>query len=138
MAEFDDLEAVPAPEGELTLCLVASGQETNIHGDISAGWVVAQMEQAAELAAARRAQGRTATVAMQAMDFLCPVRVGATLSIHTQLEEVGRSSMTFTVEAWIQPPFETGPDSYYKVTESRFVMVALDEQGRIRAVPEEA
>jgi acyl-CoA thioesterase YciA len=38
---------------------------------------------------------------------------------------------------WIRPPQERSPDERYKVTEARFVMVALDDNGRIRAVPSE-
>ncbi len=65
-----DLDDVPAPKGQLTLKLLASRQDTNLYGDIPGGWLVNQMDQAAELAAGREAGGRTATVAIEAMDFL--------------------------------------------------------------------
>jgi acyl-CoA thioesterase YciA len=135
MTELDDLEDIPGPEGQLTLKLVATPRDTNLHGDISAGWVVSQMEQAAELAAARFAHGRTATVAITSMDFLCPVRLGSLVQIHTELLETGNSSMRFNVEVWILPPNEKDPNALYKVTEASFVMVALDEKGRIRTLP---
>lgn len=135
MTELDDLEDIPGPEGQLTLKLVATPRDTNLHGDISAGWVVSQMEQAAELAAARLAHGRTATVATTGMDFLCPVRLGSLVQIYTDLLETGTSSMKYSVQVWILPPNEKDPDSLYKVTEATFVMVALDEKGRIRTLP---
>lgn len=135
MTELDDLEDIPGPEGQLTLKLVATPRDTNLHGDISAGWVVSQMEQAVELAAARLAHGRTATVAVTGMDFLCPVRLGSLVQIHTELLETGTSSMKYNVQVWILPPNEKDPDSLYKVTEATFVMVALDEKGRIRTLP---
>lgn len=129
-----DLDDVPAPQGQLNLKLLASRQDTNVYGDISGGWLVNQMDQAAELAAGREAGGRTATVAIEAMDFLSPVRVGSVVSVYTQLKEVGRSSMTIDVEVWVRAPHERHSDERQKVTEARFVMVALDDNGRIRAV----
>ncbi|GAB3350749.1 MULTISPECIES: acyl-CoA thioesterase [Chromohalobacter] len=133
MHELDD---IPTPQGELTLKLVTRRQDTNLYGDIPGGWLIAQMDQAAELAAGRLASGRTATVATESMDFLCPVRIGAMVNIFTKISEVGRSSIKVDVEVWIRPPHERSPEERYKVTEARFVMVALDDNGRIRPVPE--
>ncbi len=129
-----DLDDIPAPQGELTLKLQASRQDTNLHGDIAGGWLVAHMDQAAELAAGREARGRTATVAIEAMDFLCPVRVGAMVNIYTAVREIGHSSIRIDVEVWIRQPQERDPRELHKVTEASFVMVALDDKGRIRAV----
>lgn len=135
MTEHDDLEDTPGPEGQLTLKLVAMPKDTNLHGDISASWVVSQMEQAAEFTAARLAKGRTATVALSSLDFLCPVRLGSLVQVYSQLLETGTSSMKISVEVWILPPNEKDPTSLYKVTEATFVMVALDDKGRIRTLP---
>ncbi|MFO7649452.1 MULTISPECIES: acyl-CoA thioesterase [Halomonas] len=129
-----DLDDIPAPQGQLTLKLLASRQDTNLHGDIAGGWLVAHMDQAAELAASREAHGRTATVAIEAMDFLCPVRIGSVVNIFTAVREIGHSSVKIDVEVWIRQPQERDPDELHKVTEARFVMVALDDNGRIRAV----
>lgn len=134
MTELDD---IPAPQGELTLRLVATRHDTNFHGDIPGGWLTRHMDQAAELAAGREAGGRTANVAIEAMDFLCPVRVGSTVHIYTAVRDIGRSSIKIDVQVWIHPPFEGDPDALYKVTEARFIMVALDDNGRIRAVSQE-
>ncbi|MGM0983221.1 MAG: acyl-CoA thioesterase [Pseudomonadota bacterium] len=132
-----DIDDIPAPQGHLTLKQLASRQETNLHGDIPGGWLVAQMDQAAELAAGREARGRTATVAIEAMDFLCPVRVGSMVNIFTRVSEIGHSSIKIDVEVWIHALHERDPDELHKVTEARFVMVALDDNGRIRAVRQE-
>ncbi|MGM0535284.1 MAG: acyl-CoA thioesterase [Pseudomonadota bacterium] len=129
-----DIDDIPAPQGHLTLKLIASRQDTNLHGDIPGGWLVARMDQAAEVAAGREAGGRTATVALEAMDFLCPVRVGSMVNIFTRVSEIGHSSIKIDVQVWIRAPHERDPDELHKVTEARFVMVALDDNGRIRAV----
>ncbi|WP_336274687.1 acyl-CoA thioesterase [Vreelandella indica] len=132
-----DLDVVPAPQGQLTLKLLASRRDTNLYGDIPGGWLVNQMDQAAELAACREAGGRTATVAIEAMDFLSPVRVGSTVSVYTQIQEIGHSSIKIDVEVWVRPPHGQRIEERQKVTEARFVMVALDDNGRIRAVHSE-
>lgn len=129
-----DIDDIPAPQGRLTLKQLASRQDTNLHGDIPGGWLVARMDQAAEVAAGREARGRTATVAIEAMDFLCPVRVGSMVNIFTRVSEIGHSSIKIDVEVWIRAPHERDPQELHKVTEARFVMVALDENGRIRGV----
>ncbi|MCC5881497.1 MAG: acyl-CoA thioesterase [Halomonas sp.] len=129
-----DLDDVPAPQGQLTLKLLANRQDTNLYGDIPGGWLVSHMDQAAELAAGREAHGRTATVAIETMDFLCPVRVGSMVNIFTAVREIGHSSIKIDVEVWIRQPHERENSELHKVTEARFVMVALDDKGRIRAV----
>ncbi|MDR5860143.1 acyl-CoA thioesterase [Halomonas eurihalina] len=131
---MNELDDIPAPRGQLTLKLVANRQDTNFHGDIPGGWLVGHMDQAAELAAGREAHGRTATVAIEAMDFLCPVRVGSMVNIFTEIREIGHSSLKIDVEVWSRSPQERDPNELHKVTEARFVMVALDDKGRIRAV----
>jgi acyl-CoA thioesterase YciA len=132
-----DPDDVPSPQGQLTLKLLAPRQDTNFYGDIPGGWLVRHMDQAAELAAGREAHGRTATVAIEAMDFLCPVRVGSMVNIYTTVREIGHSSIKIDVEVWIRPPHERETEELNKVTEARFVMVALDDNGRIRAVPQQ-
>ncbi|MBZ5487520.1 acyl-CoA thioesterase [Halomonas aquamarina] len=129
-----DLDDAPAPQGQLTLKLLASRQDTNLYGDIPGGWLINHMDQSAELAAGREAGGRTATVAIESMDFLSPVRVGSMVSVYTQVQEIGHSSIRIIVEVWVRPPHARRLEERQKVTEARFVRVALDDNGRIRAV----
>ena len=125
----------PQPRGELTLKLVTMARDTNNNGDIYAGWLVNQMDLASATAAGRIAQGRTATVAVEGMEFLSPIRMGAEVAFHTQLEDIGISSMKIRVEVWTRDQSE---QHARKVTEALFVSVAIDEHGRIRQVPEPA
>ncbi|MDA5564063.1 acyl-CoA thioesterase [Cobetia marina] len=131
------LDDAPVPNGTLTLKLIAQRHDTNLYGDISGGWLMHRMDEACELAAGRVANGRTATVAVEGLDFLSPVRVGSVVNIFTHVTEVGRSSVRLTVEVWIRPPQERNHRALTKVTEANYVMVALDDNGRIRAVPEQ-
>jgi len=125
----------PQPRGDLALQLVPMTADTNANGDVYAGWLVQHMDLAAAATAGRVSQGRIATVALDRMEFLSPVRVGSEVGFYTHLEDVGRSSMKIQVEVWTRDMHAQHPR---KVTEALFVFVAIDEKGRIREVPEPA
>ncbi len=122
----------PKPNGELTLRLIPTRADTNTHGDISGGWVVAQMDHAAEDVASRVAHGRIANVALESVVFMSPIRVGAAVCFHTRLLDIGSSSIRIAIEVWTQNPTE---DERRKVVDAVFVYVAIDDTGRIRIVP---
>tara|TARA_Y100001972_G_C7578301_1_gene290099 strand:+ start:366 stop:767 length:402 start_codon:yes stop_codon:yes gene_type:complete len=127
----DDLD--PLPEGELALQTIAMPADANFNGDIFGGWLVSQMDLAGAVSARKVARGRVATVAIDGMAFLRPVPIGSVISCHTQLLEVGRSSMKILVEVWITDL----NDHRAKVTEGQFTFVAIDETGRTRPVPKD-
>lgn len=125
-------EQVLMPDGELSLKLPASANATNMFGDVYGGWVVARAVEAAEIRAAKIAEGRIATVSVGSMDFLSPVLVGTILSFFTRVVERGNSSVRIAVEVWGRCPDGREPR---KVTETECVQVAIDENGRIRRLP---
>jgi acyl-CoA thioesterase YciA len=106
--------------------------DANPAGDIFGGWLMWQMDLAAGNVAARRAGGRCATVAVDALAFLRPVLVGDEVSLFADLVREGRSSMRIHVEAWRRP---RDRDDQLKVTEATFTFVALDAEGRPRPLP---
>ena len=120
------------PCGDLTVRTIAMPADTNANGDIFGGWVMSQMDQAGGIAGVERAQGRVVTVAVEAMHFIRPVRVGDVLCVYTQVQRIGRTSMTIKVEAWARR-FQTRLRE--KVTDATFTFVAIDAEGRPRAVP---
>lgn len=120
------------PTSDVALRTIAMPADTNPAGDIFGGWLMAQMDMAAGNEASKRAEGRCATVAVEGMAFLSPVRVGDEVSIWAELVATGRSSMTFQVSAWRRP--RTGKDCH-PVTEAKFIFVALDKDGRPRPLP---
>jgi acyl-CoA thioesterase YciA len=120
------------PRGELTVRTIAMPADTNANGDIFGGWVLSQMDQAGGIAGVERAQGRVVTIAVEAMTFIRPVRVGDVLCVYTQVESVGRTSMKIHIEAWARR-FQTRERE--KVTDATFTFVAIDDQGRPRPVP---
>ena len=128
---MNDIDSTPIPQGDLSLQTIAMPKDTNANGDIFGGWLLSQMDLAGGIAAAEIAGGRVATVAIDGMAFLTPVHVGAVVTCYTDILEVGRSSTRVMVEVWINSKHDGEP---LKVTEGEFVFVAIDENGRTRAV----
>jgi acyl-CoA thioesterase YciA len=122
------------PKGTLTLRTVAMPADANPAGDIFGGWVMAQMDLASGISAAERAKGRVVTAAVKEMAFALPVKIGDTLSVYTDVERVGRTSMTLCVEAWAT---RFRYSKMERVTAGTFIMVALDENGQPMPVPAE-
>jgi acyl-CoA thioesterase YciA len=123
------------PKGALTLRTLAMPRDVNVNGDIFGGWVLSQMDIACGIVGGERARGRVATVAVDAMKFIRPVKVGDVLCIYTNIDRVGRTSMGIAVEAWV---LRGRIGAREKVTEAVFTFVAIDEEGRPRPVPAEA
>jgi acyl-CoA thioesterase YciA len=120
------------PLGTLTIRTLAMPADTNPAGDIFGGWVMSQMDIAGAIAAVEVARGRVVTVAVEAMTFIAPVKVGDILCVYTTVERVGTTSITIGVESWAR---RNRLADRVKVTQGRFVYVALDEQGQKRAIP---
>jgi len=109
--------------------------DMNGNGDIFGGWVLSQMDVAGGALAARVAKGRVATVAITAMTFVEPIKVGDMVSIYGEVQKIGRTSITIDLETVVQR--RTG-NTDIRVTHGTFVFVAIDEEGKPRAVPREA
>ena len=121
------------PAGPPAIRTIAMPADTNPAGDIFGGWLMAQMDLAAGNAATRRARGRCATVAVEAMTFLSPVSVGDEVSLYAEVVSVGRTSLRIAVEAWrrVRAGEETN-----QVTRAVFTFVAIGSDRRPRPIPE--
>ena len=125
-----DLET--EPKGALTIRTLAMPADTNPAGDIFGGWVMSQMDIAGAIAAVEHAKGRVATVAVEAMSFIAPVKIGDVLCVYTSVDRIGTTSITIAIEAWIR---RNRIEDRVKVTSGRFVYVALGDDGKKRVIP---
>ena len=126
--------AATQPTGELALRTVAMPVDTNPAGDIFGGWIMSLMDLAAGVSAGTRARGRVATASVSNLSFLQPVKVGDVVCVHTNITRTGRSSITLGVETWV---LRRGQGERVKVTAAEFVLVAVDDNGRPRRLPDE-
>ncbi len=131
-------ETAHTPRGVMVLRTLAMPKDTNPWGDVFGGWLLAQMDIAAGLMAGEVAQGRAATISVQNVVFHSPVAVGHTICIYAELIRVGRSSMEIALEVWARDVVHVYEPERAFVAEAIFHYVAIDPQGRPRAVPDEA
>ncbi len=126
--------APPDIPGGPHLRTIAMPRDANPSGDIFGGWTVSQMDLAGATFAAELAGGRVATVSIDAMKFLHPISVGDEVSCFCFSKEEGKASVAVRVETWTRSRGGKDPE---KVTEGVFTYVALDENGKPRALHSE-
>lgn len=119
------------PTGDLTIRTVAMPADTNPAGDIFGGWVLSQMDIAGGIAAWQVANGRTVTVAVEAMTFIAPIKVGDILCVYTRILKTGKTSISVGMEAWVRRNLINKREI---VTEGTFIYVAMDKDGNKRSL----
>jgi acyl-CoA thioesterase YciA len=122
------------PDGaELVMRVMPMPADTNNNGDIFGGWLMAQVDLAGSVLPARIAKGRITTVAVNQFLFKQAVSVGDLLSFYARVERIGNTSITVHVEVHA----ERNPANLQvvKVTEANLTYVAIDRDGKPRAVP---
>ena len=116
---------------ELVMRVIPMPADVNGNGDIFGGWVMAQVDLAGAVLPMRMA-GKVATVAVNEFIFKHAVRVGDLLSFFAEVVRVGTTSIQIDVEVYAE---RLQPHHIVKVTEATLTYVAIDEQGRPRAIP---
>ena len=123
------------PESEQpVLRIIPMPADTNAHGTIFGGWVMAQVDLAGSVPAYERAQGPIVTVAVNSFLFKEPVFVGDLVSFYARVVRVGRTSITVDVEVFAQRGRDGRTDAV-KVTEAQLTYVAIDSQRHPRPIP---
>ena len=111
---------------------VAMPSDTNPNGDIFGGWLLSQMDIAGSILAQAEAQGRDATIAINAMKFISPVKVGDTVTCYGVIEKTGNTSITVRLRVTSELP---GTRKIKEVTNGIFVYVAIDKEGNPKQLP---
>jgi acyl-CoA thioesterase YciA len=131
LAVHAPLNTESEPCGELCIRTLAMPADTNQNGDIFGGWLLSQMDLGGGVLASKIAKSRTVTVAIEAMNFRKPVFVGDLVSVHANLVQVGKTSITVHLEAWVLRRKEM---QSILVTDGNFTYVSIDDQGHPQAV----
>jgi acyl-CoA thioesterase YciA len=130
------MEIHEAPTGEPVLRTLAMPADTNPHGDIFGGWIMAQMDIAGGILAKEIAGSRVVTVAVDTIKFLKPVHVGDVVCCYGKLLNIGNTSISINLEIWVKQGqrVKSGENSILKVTQAAFTYVAVDSEGRKQPV----
>ena len=122
------------PEGVLSLQNIAMPADTNWSGDVFGGWIVSQMDLAGAIHVERLSKGRCATIAINEMTFLVPVKVGNVISCYTKILKVGNTSVQVQIEVWNSHDNSREP---IRITQGVFTFVAVDVNGNKRQISEQ-
>lgn len=129
----------PCPEGELLLRTSPMPGDTNANGDIFGGWIMSQMDIAGGMMAIEVTGGRAVTIAVDAMKFIKPVKVGDIVCCYGKVMRIGNTSVTIRLEVWVKPGFQKvkidKENDFFMVTEASYTYVAVDHEGRKRLFP---
>jgi len=130
------------PEGELLLRTSPMPADTNANGDIFGGWIMSQMDIAGGMMAVEITGGRAVTIAVDAMKFIKPVKVGDVVCCYGKVTRIGKTSIAIRLEVWVKPGFREiridREDVFSMVTEASYTYVAVDNEGRKRQFPKVA
>ena len=133
MSDKTTLSPAKLPDGMPQLRVMPQPADANIYGDVFGGWIMSQVDLAGSIPAARRANGRVATVAVNSFVFKQPVFVGDLLSLYAHIVKVGNTSITVNVEVYAER--NRLQTEVVKVTEANLTYVATDENRRPRHLP---
>ena len=123
------------PQRQPVLRTVPMPADLNQNGDVFGGWVMAQVDVAGAIPAMRRARGRVATVSVNSFQFKQAISVGDLVSLYADIVHVGNTSITVNVEVYAERNY-ANPVTV-KVTEAQLTYVAIDGNGKKRAVEPE-
>jgi len=116
------------PKGKLTLRTLTMPADTNENGDIFGGWLMSQMDIAGAIAGVEITKSKLTTVAVNSMRFWNPVYVGDIVCVYTQLQKIGRTSISLLINAWAINRFSN--KKRHLVTEAVFTYVSIDKNGK--------
>ncbi|MEJ6595391.1 acyl-CoA thioesterase [Parasphingorhabdus sp.] len=129
----DDLPALANMQPVLRVA--PQPRDLNNNGHIFGGWVLSQMDIAGGIMAARVARGSTATVAIEAMEFIAPILSRDLISVYARVERIGRTSIAIRLNVIASRNLD---EEQVPVTSGLFTFVALDDNHHPRTIPKES
>jgi acyl-CoA thioesterase YciA len=103
-------------------------RDTNSHGTIFGGIILSYIDQAGAVGAIEAGCRQVVTVAMDKVEFHAPVFVGDLVSLYTEVERMGRTSVVVHVVVNTRRQRDSAEE--VTVTEATVTYVNVDAQGR--------
>jgi acyl-CoA hydrolase len=107
--------------------------DTNIHGTIFGGKIMAWIDIAAAMVATKHCETPVVTAHISDIDFFSPINVGHHVIIKASINFAGKSSMIIGVRVESENPY-TG--QIRKTTKAYLTFVAVNESGKPQKVPQ--
>jgi acyl-CoA hydrolase len=126
------LKPKPVRASETTLADLMSPPDANVNGTVFGGRILALVDKAAAVCAARHAEKTCATIAMERVEFLVPILLGDLVVVEARIHHAGRTSMEIGVEVYAES-MQGGLRRH--ANNCLVTMVALDKKGKPSRVP---
>ena len=107
--------------------------DRNHYGNAFGGWVMGRIDIAAAVLAKKIAHGPIVTAKVSEINFSRPIPRGATMKTVACLQQTGKTSM----EIYVQIFLEDEEDNDHFCTEAYVTMVAVDQEGKPKALNKE-
>ncbi|ERN53421.1 acyl-CoA thioesterase [Alkalihalophilus marmarensis] len=116
-----------------TLTDIVLPPDTNYHGTIFGGNVMAYIDKVASIAAMRHARSQVVTASSDSLDFISPIRTGEAICLEGYVSYTRKTSM----EVFVKVEAEDLITGERRLTATSYLtFVALDEAGKPKEVPE--
>jgi uncharacterized protein (TIGR00369 family) len=107
-------------------------EHANPSGSVHGGLIMKMVDEAGAIAAMRHANRPVVTIAMDSMTFKSPVLVGQLVTLHAEVDYVGRSSIEVSVRVLAEDPVK---GTVTHTNSAWLVFIALDDEGKPTEVP---
>ena len=124
-------QPLPSPGPITRLGRLVQPADANEHGTLFGGEAMRFMDEAAAVAAIRYSRGSVVTAHVDAIDFHSPVPIGVFLEASSRVIAVGTTSMIVEV---VLEAEDRHTAARTVTTSGRFVLVAIDAEGKPRPV----
>lgn len=123
-----------APSDSITeTSFIATPADANSIGTVFGGRIMQHLDMTAAICARRHSNVRVATVAVNDLKFIRPIRVGHVVKIIARMTRAFKTSME--VQTWVYAE-DTYQDESLLAATAFFIIVGLDENNNPVAVPE--
>ncbi len=107
--------------------------DTNFYGNLMGGRLMYWMDTAAAMSAGKHCNAPCVTVSVDNISFDASIKLGQVVHIEAQISRAFKSSMEVHISVWGE---DLTQQYKYKSNEAYFTFVAIDPNGKPRAVPE--
>ena len=127
------MTALHPADSAVETTLIVQPPDSNFHGTLFGGRIMAWMDMAAAISASRHCRESCVTVAVDDLVFERAIRVGDVVIIRAQVNHTGRTSMEVGVKVFREHPKTR--EREHCLT-GYFTFVSVDREGRPIPVPE--
>jgi acyl-CoA hydrolase len=122
----------PRPTISVSTTELVLPSNTNTHGTMFGGDVLALMDKTAAIAAIRFCRQAVVTASTERIDFRTPIRLGDIIEAFANVIHTGRTSLIVRIDIYAERPLSGERE---RCTTGYYSFVSIDEHGKPQPVP---